>query len=135
MNNTDYLPLVGRIFIGLPFLISGTGKIAAYAGTTAYIASVGLPFAPLGWLIAVILEVGGGLCVLLGFRLRAVAFCLAVFTLVTAAFFHRNFADQNQMIHFLKNVMIAGGLLQFSAFGAGMYSLDARRRRRQEKAA
>jgi putative oxidoreductase len=51
---------------------------------------------------------------------------MAVFCVVTAMFFHHNFADQNQMIHFLKNVMMAGGLLQITYFGAGAFSLDAR---------
>jgi putative oxidoreductase len=97
--------------------------------TTAYIGSVGLPLAPLGWAIAVAFEVGGGLLLVLGFRARGVAIGLAVFTLATAIFFHNNFADQNQMIHFLKNIMIIGGLLQITHFGAGRYSLDGRRAR------
>ena len=67
--------------------------------------------------------------VVAGFRARGVAIGLAVFTLATAIFFHKNFADQNQMIHFLKNIMIIGGLLQIGHFGAGRYSLDARRAR------
>jgi len=87
-----------------------------------------LPLAPLGWLIAVVLEVGGGLLLVLGFRAAAVALALAVFTLAAAVFFHHHFADQNQMIHFLKNIMMAGGLLQIVHFGAGPYSVDARRR-------
>jgi putative oxidoreductase len=85
-----------------------------------------LPLAPLGWAIAVAFEIGGGLLLVLGFQARAVAFALAVFVLATAVFFHRNFADQNQMIHFLKNIMMTGGLLQIAHFGAGRYSLDAR---------
>jgi putative oxidoreductase len=64
-----------------------------------------------------------------------VAFGLAVFTLATAVLFHRNFADQNQMIHFLKNMVIVGGFLQIAHFGAGAYSLDARRLRTQGSAA
>ena len=135
MESTNYLPLLGRVLIGLPFLMSGVRKIAAYEMTTAYIASVGLPFAPLGWVVAIVLEVGGGLCLLLGFRVRPVAFALALFTLATAVVFHRNFADQNQMIHFLKNMVMAGGLLQIAYFGAGVYSLDARRLRFQGSAA
>ena len=67
-----------------------------------------------------------GLLLVLGFRARVVAFAMAVFVLATAVFFHRNFADQNQIIHFLKNIMIIGGLLQIAHFGAGRYSLDAR---------
>jgi putative oxidoreductase len=126
MDVTRFLPLIGRLLIGLPFLMSGLGKLTAYGATTAYIGSVGLPLAPLGWAIAVAFEIGGGLLLVLGFRARAVAFGMAVFTLATAIFFHRNFADQNQMIHFLKNLMIIGGLLQIAHFGAGRFSLDAR---------
>ncbi len=126
MEVTRYLPLVGRILIGLPLLVSGLGKLAAFGPTTAYISSVGLPLAPLGWAIAVVFEVGGGLLMILGFRVREVASGLAVFTLAAATFFHNDFADRNQMIHFLTNIMIIGGLLQIAHFGAGRYSLDAR---------
>jgi putative oxidoreductase len=105
MEVTRFLPLIGRLLIGLPFLMSGFGKLTTYAATTGYIGSVGLPLAPLGWAIAVAFEIGGGLLLVLGFRAREVAFGLAVFTLATAVFFHRNFADQNQMIHFLKNIL------------------------------
>jgi putative oxidoreductase len=129
MEGTRFLPLLGRVLMGLPFLMSGLGKAATYGATTAYIGSVGLPLAPLGWAIAVAFEVGGGLLLALGFRARGVATGLAVFTLATAIFFHNNFADQNQMIHFLKNIMIIGGLLQIAHFGAGRFSLDARRAR------
>jgi putative oxidoreductase len=127
MEATRFLPLLGRILIGLPFLVSGLGKLAAFGPTTAYISSVGLPLAPLGWVIAVAFEVGGGLLLILGFRVREVASGLAVFTLAAAIFFHRDFADRNQMIHFLENMVIIGGLLQIVHFGAGRYSLDARR--------
>jgi len=135
MEITNHLPLLGRIFIGLPFLMSGIGKIAAYEATTAYITSVGLPLAPLGWAVAIILEVGGGLCLVVGFRVQPVALCLSAFTLVTAILFHHDFGDRNQMIHFLKDVMIAGGLMQIAHFGAGQYSLDRRRLRNQKSAA
>jgi len=126
MEVTRFFPLIGRLLIGLPFLMSGVSKLTTYAATTAYIGSVGLPLAPLGWAIAVAFEIGGGLLLVLGFQVRAVALALAMFVLATAVFFHRNFADQNQMIHFLKNIMMTGGLLQIAHFGAGRYSLDAR---------
>ena len=129
MEATRFLPLLGRVLIGLPFLMSGFGKLATYGATTAYIGSVDLPLAPLGWAIAVAFEIGGGLLLVLGFRAREVAIGLAVFILAAAVFFHRNFADQNQMIHFLKNIMMVGGLLQIAYFGAGPYGLDARRGR------
>jgi putative oxidoreductase len=126
MESNKYVPLLGRVLMGVPFLMSGLGKLAAYAGTVGYISSVGLPAAPLAYVIAVLVEVGGGLLLISGYRVRPVSLAMAVFTLATAVFFHRNFGDQNQMIHFLKNVMIAGGLLQVSYFGAGAWSLDAR---------
>jgi putative oxidoreductase len=72
----------------------------------------------------VAIELIGGALLIVGLRIRAVAVGMAVFTLLTAVFFHRNFADQNQMIHFLKNIAITGGLLQVAAFGAGRFALD-----------
>lgn len=129
MESNKVLPLLGRVLIGVPFLMSGLGKLAAHAGTVGYITAVGLPAAPLAYALAVLVEVGGGLLLITGFKVRPVALALAVFSVATAVFFHRNFGDQNQMIHFLKNVMIAGGLLQVAAFGAGAVSLDARTQR------
>jgi len=123
-----YLPLLGRILIGAPFILSGLGKLAAHDATVGYISSVGLPLAQLGWLIAVAVELGGGTLLLIGYRARLVGIVAALFTLATAIFFHRNFADQNQMIHFLKNIMIVGGLLQIVYFGSGPLSIDARTR-------
>jgi putative oxidoreductase len=128
MDSTKYLPLLGRVLMGLPFIMSGLGKLTTYGPVTAKIAEAGLPLASLGWLIAVVLEIGGGLLLVVGFRAAAAALALAVFTLAAGIFFHNNFANQNQMIHFLKNVMMAGGLLQVVYFGAGPYSVDARRR-------
>lgn len=77
--------------------------------------------------MSALVEIGGGLALVLGYRTRFAAAVLAIFSFVAALFFHSNFADQNQMIHFFKNVAIGGGLLQVSAFGAGRLSLDARR--------
>jgi putative oxidoreductase len=124
-KDANYPALVGRILIALPFLLSGIGKISAPAMTQGYIASVGLPLPVLGYAIAIAVEVGGGLLLLLGYRTRAIAAAMAVFALATAFGFHTNFADQNQMIHFMKNLMITGGLLQVAAFGAGRFSIDA----------
>jgi putative oxidoreductase len=128
MNDpTRYLPVIGRAVIGGIFLMSGIGKIGAYAATTAAITAVGLPLAPLGWLIALIVEIGFGLMLLLGFHARLAAAALAFWCVVTAVFFHSNWADQNMMIHFLKNLAIAGGLLQIVHFGAGALSVDTRK--------
>ena len=126
-DNTRYLPAVGRVMIGGIFAMSGLTKIAAYTATTGMIQAAGLPLAPLGSAIAIVVEIGLGLLLLAGWRVRPVAAALVVWCFLTALFFHRNFADQNMMIHFLKNLMIAGGLLQIVHFGAGAFSLDARR--------
>ena len=127
-NSNRYLPLLGRVMIGAPFMLSGLGKLMAHDATVGYIGSVGLPLPQVGWLIALLVEIGGGALLISGFRGRLVALIMALFALATAIFFHRNFADQNQMIHFLKNVMLAGGLLQIVYFGAGPLSVDASRK-------
>jgi putative oxidoreductase len=126
MNATRYIPFVGRLLIGLPFAMSGASKLAAIGPTTDLIRAAGLPLPSAALTVSVLVELGGGLLLVAGFRARFIAAVLAVFSLVTALTFHHNFADQNQMIHFLKNVMMAGGLLQIVAFGAGVLSLDNR---------
>ena len=123
----DYAAAFGRLMIATLFLLSGLGKIAAPAITQAYIASTGLPLPIAGYLIAVAVEVAGGLLLAVGYRTTFVATGMAVFTLATAVFFHNNFADQNQMIHFFKNIAIAGGLFQVASFGAGSISIDGLR--------
>lgn len=129
MSQTNLLAAVGRLLIALIFIASGLGKIAAPGATQGYIASVGLPLPMLSYLIAVLVELAGGILILIGYQVRITGLVLAAFTLATAVIFHTNFADQNQMIHFLKNVAIAGGLLQVAAFGAGSFSLDGWRGR------
>lgn len=126
MSAIRYFPFVGRLMIGLPFAMSGLSKLGAYSATTGMISAAGLPFPTLAFVVAVAAELGGGLLLIAGYRARYVAAALALFSLATAISFHANFADQNQMIHFLKNVMMAGGLLQIVAFGAGALSIDNR---------
>jgi putative oxidoreductase len=126
MNALRYVPFAGRLLIGLPFAMSGLGKLAAVGPTTEMIRTAGLPLPQLALVLAVVAELGGGLLLVAGFKTRIVAAALALFSLATAVAFHNNFADQNQMIHFLKNVMMAGGLLQIVAFGAGSLSVDNR---------
>ena len=125
-STNSLVPAIGRLLIAALFLLSGVGKLFAPAGTQAYIAAAGLPLPVIAYAIALIAEVGGGLLLLLGYRSRLVALGLAIFTLATALGFHHNLADQNQLIHFMKNLAITGGLLQIVTFGAGGFSLDAR---------
>ena len=133
-NDTTFnnvLTLLGRILIAALFVPAGLAKIAGFAGTTGYIASVGLPLPQVGAAIAVAVEVGFGLMLLVGWRSRLSGLVIAVFTVVAGAIFH-NFwaapADQMlmQQISFMKNLSIAGGLLFIAAFGPGAWSLDAR---------
>jgi putative oxidoreductase len=123
---SDVAALAGRILLAAIFVLSGLSKVAAPAGTIGYIASAGLPLPQVGMAIAVIVELGGGLALVAGFRTRFVAAVLALFSLATALAFHNHLADQNQFIHFFKNVAMAGGLLQVVAFGAGRFALDRR---------
>jgi putative oxidoreductase len=123
----DYAALTGRILIAPLFLLSGIAKLSAPAATIGMIASTGLPFATLGFALAVLVEVVGGLALIAGYRVRPVAAIMAIFSVAAALAFHANLADQNQFIHFFKNFAMAGGLLQIVAFGAGRISFDARR--------
>jgi len=126
MSAIRYVPFAGRLLIGLPFAMSGFSKLAAVGPTTDAIRAAGLPLPSLALAVSVAVELGGGLLLVAGYQARVVAAALALFCLATAVSFHSNFADQNQMIHFLKNVMMAGGLLQIVAFGAGALSIDNR---------
>jgi putative oxidoreductase len=119
------VPAIGRVLLAAIFIFSGIGKALAPAGAIGYIESVGLPFATLALVGAVAIELGGGVMLALGIKTRLVAAALAAFSVVTALVFHNALGDQNQLIHFLKNIAMAGGLLQVVAFGAGAYSVDA----------
>lgn len=126
---TAYVAAAGRLLIAAIFLLSGFGKVAAPAATLAYITAQKLPF-PLGaYLIALTVELGGSLLLVIGYRARIVASVIALYCLAAALGFHRDLADQDQFINFFKNVAMAGGLLQITAFGAGRLSVDARRGR------
>jgi putative oxidoreductase len=117
--------LFGRILLMVLFLLSGVGKITAYTATAGFMASIGVPGALLPLVIAT--EILGSLAIILGWQTRVVALVLAGFTLATGVLFHNNFADQIQMIMFMKNLSITGAFLMLVANGAGPLSLDARR--------
>ncbi|HID49282.1 MAG TPA: DoxX family protein [Chromatiales bacterium] len=121
-----YVNLAGRLLLGQIFLLAGLNKIPGYAGTQAYMESMGVPGALLP--LVLLLEIGGGLAVILGWQARLASYALALFTLVAAVIFHSNFGDQMQMIMFMKNLAIVGGLLILAGNGAGGLSLDGRRR-------
>ena len=130
-----YGPLVGRILIALIFVVSGFGKITGFEGTVGYIASKGLPLPEFAAMAAVVIELGGGLMVMFGWKARWAAAAMFVFTSVAALIFHNFWAvpaaqSQNQMIHFMKNVSMLGGLLYVIVYGSGPLSVDSSRDRR-----
>jgi putative oxidoreductase len=117
------LNLAGRILLAHIFILSGLGKISGYAGTAAYMESMGVPGALLPVVIAV--ELLGGVALVVGYQTRWAALGLAVFSILSALIFHNNFADQAQMINFMKNLSIAGGLLVLAQIGASVPSFDS----------
>ena len=114
--------LAGRVLLATLFLLAGLGKIGAFTATAGYMTSLGVPGALLPAVIAT--EVLGAIALIVGWQTRITAFLLAGFTLLAALIFHNNFADQVQMIMFLKNVSISGGFLVLLANGPGPLSLD-----------
>lgn len=127
------LALAARVLMAILFLPAGLSKVSGFGGTVAYIASVGLPLAQAGAVLAIVVEAGGSLALLAGFQTRWAAAVMAVFCFATAAFFHQFWAApaeqaMAQSINFFKDVAIAGGLLQLVAFGAGGWSVDARKK-------
>ena len=119
------LVLTGRILLAIMFVLGGYQKIGGFTGTQQYMEAFGVPGILLP--LVILLELGGGLLIVVGFMTRWVSLAIAGFTLVAAAIFHNNFSDQMQVIMFLKNLGIAGGFLILAAHGAGAWSLDARR--------
>ena len=122
---TAYAAPLGRLLLALIFILGGASKFGDLAGTGAYMGSVGLPAFLAG--PAAAFELLAGLAILVGWQTRLVALLLAGFCIVTAVLFHSNFADQIQMIMFMKNLGLAGGFLTLYVHGAGGMSLDARK--------
>ena len=128
---SDAIALVGRLLIAYLFIPAGIGKIMGFAGTAGYIASKGLPMPEVGAVIAIVVELGLGIAMLLGYKTRIAAIVLAVFTLVAGVIFHNYWAvpeaqKMMQTLMFNKNIAIVGGLLAFAAFGPGRLSIDKR---------
>jgi len=120
-NITD---LAGRILLSVLFLMAGFNKLGAgYEGTTQYMAAMGVSPALLPLVIAT--EILGAIAIIVGFQTRIAAFLLAGFSILSALFFHLDFADQLQSILFMKNIAIAGGFLVLVSQGAKRFSIDA----------
>ncbi len=114
--------LLGRIMLAAIFLQSGWGKIGGYAGTQVYMEKFGVSGQLLPLVIAV--ELVGGILLVVGWMTRWAALALAGFTLIAALYFHTDFADRMQIIHFMKNRASTGGLLVLFGQGPGRWSID-----------
>jgi putative oxidoreductase len=123
MNNA--IVLIARLMLAHIFVLAGVGKITGYAGTQGYMESMGVPGALLP--LVILLELGGGLALIIGLLTRWVALALAGFCVASALIFHMNWSEQTQMIMFMKNVALAGGFLLLYVQGAGAFSVDAQR--------
>lgn len=136
MNSTlnDTTALAGRILLALMFVLAGFSKIGGFDGTVGYIASKGLPLPALLAAGTIALEIVGGLALAVGYKARWAALALAVFTVLASVLFHNYWAmpaeqQRMQMLMFMKNLAVTGGMLMVVALGPGGFSLDARRAR------
>jgi putative oxidoreductase len=118
--------LVGRLLLAALFLLEGWSKLKGYGAAAAYMDRYSVPALLLPAAIAI--ELGGGLLLAIGWQTRCAALALAIFCVVTALMFHLNLAGRNQVLHFEKDLAIAGGLLVLFAFGPGRFSLDGIRK-------
>jgi putative oxidoreductase len=129
MSNTSIVPLVGRILLAAIFLVAGYGKLMAFAGTSGYFAKLGFPAADAMTVIAILVELGGALLLIAGWRTRWAAWALILFVAIATFAAHRFWEFdaaqyRNQMNHFLKNLALIGGLLFVVAFGPGRMAVD-----------
>jgi putative oxidoreductase len=128
----DITALIGRILIAYLFIPAGIGKLMNFAGTVGYISSAGLPLPEVGAAIAIIIELGFGIALVLGFKTRFTAIVMALFTIAAGLFFHKYWSAPDamkmaQQVNFNKNIAIAGGLIALAGFGAGRLSIDGKR--------
>jgi len=124
-TSNNFAALLGRILLSLLFIIGGWGKLMGPAAAQAMLAKFNLPMVEAAWLLAVVVELGGGLAILFGLFARPVGLILAIWCVATALIAHTNLADRSQEIQFFKNMGLTGGFLYVAAFGAGAWSLDA----------
>lgn len=128
-----FVPLLGRILLTLIFFTSGLGKIGGWEQTAGYMSSKGIPLVSFFLIGAILIEVGGGMSVLLGYKAKIGATALVVFLIPVTILFHNfwtleGMEQQVQMIMFMKNLTIIGGLLLVVTFGSGPISFDSRKK-------
>jgi putative oxidoreductase len=133
MNSPNFVPLIARCLMATIFLWSGIGKILAPVATQQYMAAAGMHFTDVFLVVAIVMELLGGLSLLLGYKARWGSLVLIVFVVAATVIFHSNFADRLQQIQFMKNLFMVGGLLMVFYFGSGAFSLDRLTRSPRER--
>ncbi|MFI5304943.1 MAG: DoxX family protein [Nitrospiria bacterium] len=120
----SFRTLIGRVLVAVIFLSAGLSKIGNFSGTSQFMASKGIPLTDMALVMTILIEILGSLSIILGYKAKWGAWILFAFMIPATLIFHTNFSNQDQMIHFLKNLAIMGGLLYITASGAGPFSLD-----------
>lgn len=121
-----FVPLIARTFLAILFVRAGLTKIPGFAGTQQMMADAGIPLTSLALVLAILIEVLGGLSIIVGFKARWGAILLILFLIPATLIFHNPIANPDQAIHFFKNLSILGGLLLIWSYGAGPISIDSR---------
>lgn len=119
-----FFSFIGRVLLILIFIHSGIGKIGNFEGTAQYMSKFGMPFTSFFLFGAILFELFGSLCIVLGYYTRLGALLILLFLIPTTLIFHTDFGDRIQMIMFMKNVSMFGGCLILFAAGPGRLSLD-----------
>lgn len=127
----DALLLAGRLLMAILFLVMGWGKLTDFQAAVGYMVQTGAPVPTLSATLAIIVELGAGLALVTGFLIEPVAIILALYTIITGLIGHHfwtmsGMLRYDMMIHFYKNISIAGGLLILAAAGAGRFALRLR---------
>jgi len=122
-------PLAGRILLGLIFILEGFGKITGFHSTVGYIDAHGLPMPQIAAIIAIVVELGGGIMIAIGWKARWAAAALFIFILVASVVFHAFWAVPPEQVRlhnimFMKNIAIMGGMLYLMVHGSGPMSVD-----------
>lgn len=122
-----YAPVIGRVLMGGYFLWNGLLKAATFSGTVGYVASAGLPEPTFGAIAAIVIEIGFGIMLIVGWKSRTAALALVTWTIIVTLIYHTGFSEPLTMTLFLKNMAIIGGLMYMSAFSSGTFSFGTKK--------
>lgn len=120
---TRFGPLLGRVFLAIIFIIAGWNKLTGFAGTAGYMASKGLPMTEVLLVLTIVIELGGGLMILVGWQARWAALAIFLFLIPVTVIFHPFWANPEEFHSFFKNLAIMGGMAYIVSYGPGPLSI------------